>query len=295
MKSSTAMRVGTTAPLAVLALSVAACRQPDAQRSVNGASQPDPSTAASAPAPATASDPVWHYEGDEGPAHWGAISAKFAACLSGREQSPIDIVAPIRRATPNALAVDFAPASLRIVHHEHVADAINNGHTVQVNYSEGDTLTVGGHAYQLVQYHFHAPSEHTVNGKQFPMEMHLVHTDAEGQLAVIGVLIAQGAANAAFEPIWSNLPETKGVEHHLEHVKVDVDALLPKVLTTYRYEGSLTTPPCSEGVKWFVMTTPIALSTAQISAFTALFHGNNRPVQRLNGRPVLTDEVGGSH
>ena len=155
-------------------------------------------------------------------------------------------------------------------------------------------MTVSGRAHQLVQYHFHAPSEHTVNGLQFPMEMHLVHTNAEGQLAVIGVLIIEGPHNAAFDPIWANLPATKDVEHHLEHIKVDVDALLPSASTAYRYEGSLTMPPCSEGVKWFVMTTPIALSQVQIAAFTTLFHGNNRPVQPLNGRPAVSDTVGGS-
>ena len=293
MKLSTIVRIGTIGPSAVLSVGIVACRHSDAQPSASGASVPGPSTATTAPA--TASDPVWHYEGDEGPAHWGTISAKFAACSSGRAQSPIDIVAPARRATPDAMVLRFAPTSLRIVHHDHVADAVNNGHTIQVNYSEGDTLTVGGSAYQLVQYHFHAPSEHSVNGKQFPMEMHLVHTNADGQLAVIGVLMVEGAHNAAFDPIWANLPVTKGVENHLEHVKVDVDALLPTARTTYRYDGSLTTPPCSEGVKWFVMTTPIALSKAQIGAFTALFHGNNRPVQPLNGRPVLTDEVGGTN
>jgi carbonic anhydrase len=162
-----------------------------------------------ATASATDSNPAWHYEGDEGPAHWGTISAKFASCLSGRAQSPIDIVAPARGATPDSLALKFAPTILRIIHHDHVADAVNTGHTIQVNYSDGDTLTVGGRAYQLVQYHFHAPSEHTVRGKQFPMEMHLVHTNAEGRLAVIGVLIAEGTHNAAFDPIWANLPVTK--------------------------------------------------------------------------------------
>jgi carbonic anhydrase len=292
MQPSTVVRIGTIVVSAVLAVGMVACREPDAQPRASGAPVAGPSAATTAPAPS--SDPVWHYEGDEGPAHWGTISAKFAPCLSGRAQSPIDIVTTKRRATPDALVLKLAPASLRIVHHDHVADAINNGHTIQVNYSEGDTLTVGGRAYQLVQYHFHAPSEHTVNGKPFPMEMHLVHMNADGQLAVIGVLIVQGARNAAFDPIWSNLPITKGVEHHLEHVKVDVDALLPKARTTYRYAGSLTTPPCSEGVQWFVMTTPIALSKAQIGAFTALFHGNNRPVQPLLGRSVFTDEVGGT-
>jgi len=293
MKSSTTARNGTVASFAVLSLGIAACRQPDAQRNVSGA--PAPASSAATTAAATDSNPVWHYEGAEGPAHWGTISAKFAPCLSGRAQSPIDIVAPARGATPDAIALKFAPTSLRIIHQDHVADAVNTGHTIQVNYTDGDTLTVGDRPYQLVQYHFHAPSEHTVQGKQFPMEMHLVHTNAEAQLAVIGVLIAEGAHNAAFDPIWANLPVTNGVEHHVEHVKVDVDALLPPSRTTYRYEGSLTTPPCSEGVQWLVMTTPIALSKAQIDAFTALFHGNSRPVQPLNSRPVVTDKVGGTN
>jgi carbonic anhydrase len=292
MKPSTVVRIGTIALSGVLSLGIVACREPDAQPRASGAPVSGASTATKVTAPS--SDAVWHYEGDEGPAHWGTISPQFASCQSGRAQSPIDIVAPPPRDTSDALVLKFAPTSLRIVHHEHVADAINNGHTIQVNYSEGDTLTVGGRAYQLVQYHFHAPSEHTVNGKRFPMEMHLVHTTADGQLAVIGVFISEGARNAAFDPIWANLPVTKGVEHHLEHVTVDVDALLPHARTTYRYEGSLTTPPCSEGVQWFVMTSPIALSAAQIGAFTALFHGNNRPVQSLNERPVLTDKVGGT-
>jgi len=287
MKLSTVVGVGTIAYLAVLSVSIVACRQPDAPR--NESTAPPPS-----PAAVTTADPIWHYEGDEGPERWGTIDTKFASCQSGRAQSPIDIVAPARRDTVEANVVKFAPTSLGIVHHEHVADAMNNGHTIQVNYSDGDTLTVGGRDYQLVQYHFHAPSEHTVNGMQFPMEMHLVHMSGEGQLAVIGVFITEGAHNAAFDPIWTNLPASKGVEHHLEHVKVDVDALLPRARTTYRYDGSLTTPPCSEGVQWFVMTVPIALSEAQIGAFTALFHGNNRPVQPLNARPVLTDTLGGT-
>src|SRR3954468_11956166 len=292
MKPLTLVRIGTTLPVAMLSLGLAACRQSDTHSSASAAPVPALPTAANAAS--TISAPVWHYEGAEGPAHWGTLNATFATCATGSAQSPIDILAPAGNDRSATIVVKFAPASLRIVHQEHVADAINNGHTIQVNYTEGDTLTVGGRAYQLVQYHFHAPSEHTVNGQHFPMEMHLVHTNPEGQLAVIGVLISEGAHNAAFDPIWTNLPVTKGVEHHHEHVKVDVDALLPAERTTYRYDGSLTTPPCSEGVKWFVMTTPIALSEPQIAAFTALFHGNNRPVQLLNGRPVLTDEVGGT-
>ena len=221
----------------------------------------------------------------------GAHSVRqFAACGEGRHQSPIDIT----KATPGATAelrTTFPPAELHIAHHGHIADGINNGHTIQINYPDAETLTLGGVAYQLTQYHFHSPSEHTVDGKRFPMEMHLVHKSAGDRLAVVGVFIAEGAHNRAFDPVWANLPAHKGVETHYPAVTVDVDALLPAVRTSYRYDGSLTTPPCSEGVSWIVMTTPIELSGEQLAAFTRLVKDNNRPVQRLNGRTILTDAV----
>ena len=234
--------------------------------------------------------PHWAYEGEHGPEHWGEASDEFALCGTGRSQSPIDIVATSAGALP-ALSVGYVPASLSIVHQEHVADEINTGHSIQVDYPGADELHLEAEVFPLVQYHFHSPSEHTVDGRQFPMEMHLVHRSAAGKLAVIGVLIEEGAANPAFEPVWAHLPDRQGDKVHLEHVTVDVDQLLPEVHTSYRYEGSLTTPPCSEGVKWFVMTTPIELSPAQIARFRAILHGNNRPVQPLNDRRVATDVV----
>jgi carbonic anhydrase len=234
--------------------------------------------------------PAWHYEGSEGPVNWGKLAPAFAACGEGRSQSPIDIVKPSRGAAPEA-RLALPPAQLRIVHHEHLADGINNGHTIQINYAGADTLALGDAKYSLAQYHFHAPSEHTVDGKHVPMEMHLVHKAGDGKLAVVGVFIREGAHNKAFDPVWSNLPAQKGVETHYPMVTVDVDALLPSVRSSYRYDGSLTTPPCSEGVKWVVMTTPIELSREQIGAFTKLITGNNRPTQPLNGRPVITDAV----
>jgi carbonic anhydrase len=238
-----------------------------------------------------AGDPVWHYEGAEGPEHWGTLSPKFAACGEGRSQSPVDIANAVVGTEPLELKTNLRPGALRIAHHEHVADGINNGHTIQINYEGGDTLTIGNDSYDLVQYHFHNPSEHTVKGRHFPMEMHLVHKAASGKLAVIGVFIEEGAHNAAFDPIWNNLPKQKGVETHYPSVNVDVDKLLPTGRASYRYDGSLTTPPCSEGVRWIVMTTPIQLSADQIKAFTAIIHDNNRPTQPLNGRPVLTEAV----
>ena len=246
-----------------------------------------PTTRPSAP-PAGA--PAWSYEGNNGPANWARLAPAFAACGEGRSQSPIDISKPSRGKTPEA-RLSLPPAQLRIVHHEHVADGINNGHTIQVNYAGADALTLGDARYSLAQYHFHAPSEHTVDGKHFPMEMHLVHKSADNKLAVVGVFINEGAHNKAFEPIWSNLPAQKGVETHYPAVTVDVDALLPSVRTTYRYDGSLTTPPCSEGVTWVQMATPIELSREQIGAFTRVINHNNRPTQPLNGRSITADAV----
>lgn len=232
----------------------------------------------------------WAYKGEKGPRFWGKLDPDFSLCEEGRNQSPIDI-AKTSPATLPELQSDFSPAKLKIVHHEHIADEINNGHTIQVNYSEGDTLTIGDVSYELIQFHFHSPSEHTVKGKHYPMEMHFVHKAASGALAVVGVFIEQGKHNAAFDPIWANLPTKKGVESHYEHVQVNVDDLLPHSTKSYRYDGSLTTPPCSEGVKWIVMKSPIQLSAEQIRKFTSLIKGNNRPVQPLNRRVTVTDAV----
>jgi len=250
---------------------------------------PDPKVKtrpASPPADAT----HWTYKGEKGPRFWGRLDPDFSLCKDGHSQSPIDI-AKTAPASLKELKADFSPAKLQIVHHEHVADEINNGHTIQVNYSEGDTLTIGDADYELIQFHFHSPSEHTVKGKQYPMEMHFVHKAASGALAVVGVFIERGAHNAAFDPIWANLPSKKGLESHFEHVQVNVDDLLPQSTESYRYDGSLTTPPCSEGVKWIVMKSPIQLSAKQIEKFTALVKGNNRPVQPLNNRITLTDAI----
>lgn len=275
----------------LLALLVAACSgsqtEPLRQQAGTTASPAQPKTQAIAP-PKEA--PHWSYEEAEGPAKWSTLSANWKVCGEGRSQSPIDIDKTAKSDLP-ALKAEFRPASLKIIHHEHVADAINNGHSIQVNYTEGDTLKIGDQQFQLLQYHFHSPSEHTVAGKHFPIEMHLVHKSADGKLAVVGVFIEEGRHNAAFDPIWSNLPKTKSTEYHLEHVKVDVNSLLPTRTTTFRYDGSLTTPPCSEGVKWIIMTSPIQLSPEQINAFRAIMKGNNRPVQALNGRSVVTDRV----
>lgn len=272
----------------LLPLTLAACGSPsEPPNDKTTAAAPASTRRPSAPAPA---DPVWHYEGAKGPEHWSELSPTFAACGDGRSQSPIDIANPTSGRAPG-LRMAFPPAELRIVHHEHLSDGINNGHTIQVNYPAADTLTLGDDTYQLVQLHFHAPSEHTLDGRHFPMEMHMVHKAADGRLAVVGVWIDRGLHNPTVEPIWAHLPAEMGVETHYPAVAVDVDALLPAERTSYRYDGSLTTPPCTEGVTWMLMTTPIQFSPEQIAAFTEIITKNNRPIQPPNGRPVVTDAV----
>lgn len=240
----------------------------------------------SPPHEATADHEIhWDYA-QLGPADWATLSSEFAACGVGERQSPIDIGDAVPAPVP-ALSATFRPAELHIVHHEHRADIINTGHSVQVNYPESDTLVIGDERFELLQYHFHTPSEHRVAGREFPAEVHFVHRAADGRLAVIGVLIEEGEANPAYEPVWQNLPSEKGREIHLEHVTVDVDALLPRETASVRYVGSLTTPPCSEGVEWIVMTTPVSMSGAQLAALRAVLSGNNRPIQPRHDRPVL--------
>ena len=280
--------------VAAIAFAASACSGP-AEQTPAPSSAPAAATATAQstakPSVAPAADPAWHYEGAEGPEHWGTLSPKFATCGSGRSQSPIDIANPVSGSAAAPLKPQFPPSILRVAHHEHVADVINNGHTIQINYAGADTLTIANDTYALAQFHFHSPSEHTVNGKHSPMEMHLVHKAAGGKLAVVGVLIDEGAHNKAFEPVWANLPKQQGEKTHYPAVTLEVEDLLPSVRTSYRYDGSLTTPPCSEGVSWIVMSTPISLSAGQIRAFTELIHDNNRPPQPLNGRGVMTDAV----
>ncbi len=290
MKPTVVSRYAAAA--AVEALSMTGCSPAPAEKAAPAPPPPAAPQATTKPAAApAAADPAWHYEGDAGPAKWGTLTPKFAACGEGKAQSPVDIATTAPGTNAAVLKTNLKPGELRIAHHEHVADGINNGHTIQINYDGADTLTIGDETYSLVQYHFHNESEHTVKGRHYPMEMHLVHKSASGKLAVIGVFIEEGAHNPAFDPIWNNLPAQKGVETHYAAVSVDVDKLLPASRASFRYDGSLTTPPCSEGVRWIVMKSPIQLSAAQIKAFTSIVHDNNRPTQPLNGRPVLEEAV----
>jgi carbonic anhydrase len=222
-------------------------------------------------------DVHWSYEGDTGPEHWGSLSPDFATCAKGVEQSPVDIPA-------NAL---LNPADLAFSYQPSAVTIFNNGHTIQVNYDPGSSLTLNGVKYDLVQFHFHTASEHAIGGQHEPMEIHFVHRNAQGGLAVVGVLLKSGGENATYAPIFQNLPPQASQPAPVAGATVDANQLLPAQRTFWRYNGSLTTPPCTEGVKWLVMNTPVEVSDAQIAAFTNIFKNDERPVQPFNARTFL--------
>ena len=193
------------------------------------------------------------YEEADGPAVWADLSPEFSLCREGQAQSPIDLT-NAQPAELDPIGMNYQPATLRIIRHEHLVDVINSGHTIQINYDEGSTITVEGTEFELAQYHFHAPSEHNVDGKSFPMEMHLVHVSEQGDIAVVGVLIEEGSRNPNFDPVVEHIPLETGGEQHLEHVQVEIDELLPADRSTFRYSGSLTPPPAARvfaGLCWF--------------------------------------------
>jgi len=221
----------------------------------------------------------WAYTGANGATHWGELDPSFAACAAGHRQSPINIVKTVKAALP---ALDF--------HYGNAAPTIwNNGHTVQVNLPAGNTLEVGGQRYDLLQFHFHTPSEEHINGKPTPMVAHFVHKNAAGELGVVAVLIRAGRPNAAWEPVFQHLPRV-GEKITVDDLSLDLAALLPESLGYYDFAGSLTTPPCSEGVHWMVLKAPVTLSSRQIAALRRLVGKNARPVQALNERVVRESE-----
>jgi carbonic anhydrase len=264
------MKLGTLALVAVLA--ALGCRS---------ASFPSSTASPSSPR-STASQVAWSYEGATGPAHWGELSPAYRLASTGRSQSPIDIrPAECVRADLPSLQLSYGAVPLEI---------LNNGHTIEVEYDGDGALTVDGHSYTLVQFHFHAPSEHTLKGEHSAMELHLVHADADGELAVIGVLIAQGRASPALAELWAHMPSEPGPAESVPEVRVDPTRLLPGDLASWRYAGSLTVPPCTEGVRWFVLQDPIEASAEQIATFRRVIGKCNRPVQPLNGRVVTATD-----
>jgi carbonic anhydrase len=217
----------------------------------------------------------WDYAGTGGPDSWGQMKPEFAKCSTGTRQSPIDIRDGIK-VNLDAVQFDYKPSGFRV---------IDNGHTVQVNVSQGNSIEVMGRRYELVQFHFHRPSEERIDGRQFDMVAHLVHKDIDGRLAVVAVLLDRGSAQPLVQTIWNNLPLEKG-EEVAARSAINLNDLLPAERNYFTYMGSLTTPPCSEGVLWMVMKQPVQLSAEQIGIFARLYPMNARPVQSVSGRLI---------
>ena len=226
---------------------------------------------------ATAGETHWGYDGNTGPAKWGDLSTDFHTCSIGLEQTPIDLTGAIKAQT-DPVDIAYQTMPLKIV---------NNGHTIQVNATPGSRLLVGGTSYELLQFHFHHPSEHLLAGKNFDLECHFVHKAASGALAVVGVFIRPGAANPSLTPIWQAMPNEEGPEKTVAGVIVDTAGLLPQDRDHFHYMGSLTTPPCSEGLTWTVFRSPVEASAEQVRRFAALFPMNARPIQPINRRFLL--------
>ena len=219
----------------------------------------------------------WGYTGHEGPNDWGHLSEKYKECSQGKNQSPIDVVSSME-AHLEPLNVDYKAES---------TDIVNNGHTIQLNFAAGSTLMIDGMEFELKQFHFHTPSENHVHGKEYPLEAHFVHLDKEGNIAVIALMFEEGEENKALEKVWENMPEKSDDKSELNLADI-AKALLPTDLHYYRFNGSLTTPPCTEGVRWMVLKTPVTVSKAQVEHFKhTMHHANNRPIQPINARMIV--------
>ena len=219
----------------------------------------------------------WGYSGHEGPEHWGELDPKYSVCSEGKNQSPVNLTGMIE-SNLSPITINYQSGGTEI---------LNNGHTIQVNYKSGSTITVNGHEFELKQFHFHSPSENTIEGHSYPMEAHFVHADKEGNLAVIAVMFKTGEKNEELEKAWEHMPESAGEKNALPK-SVDANILLPHNQDYYRFNGSLTTPPCSEGVLWLVMKYFDTASKEQIDKFAhTMHHQNNRPVQPVNARAIL--------
>jgi carbonic anhydrase len=241
-----------------------------------GASSPSASSSSQQPA-------HWSYEGADGPDKWGQLSADYAACSVGKEQSPIDLPSGAANAGPDKdITIEYKPGPVTLE---------NNGHTIQANIpaGNGSKITINGEPYQLVQFHFHLPSEHTLNGKNTAMELHFVHKNAAGKLAVLGVMMDQKPGPSPFDALWKSLPAKQGDKTTTAEA-IDFTKFLPAERGQYQYKGSLTTPPCSEGVAWTMLKTPVPVTPKQVAAYRDIFHDHNtnRPVQPLDGRELIS-------
>jgi carbonic anhydrase len=226
----------------------------------------------------------WSYSGLQfpGPARWAGVKPEYGACKTGQRQSPVNIVtSSTQKSALPRIDFQYAPSTLKL---------LNTGHTTQVIPDKGRQISIGNDAYELLQYHFHVPSEEQIDGKSFPMGAHFVHQSATGKVVVLAVLFELGTYNPALSGLWARSPRIVGTEMSFSGVRVDISKLLPAERAYYTFEGSLNMPPCTEGVSWFVLKQPVAASAGQIREFSAQFGSNARPVQPLNGRVVRVSQ-----
>ena len=221
----------------------------------------------------------WSYSGKTGPAKWAELEKDFAECKLGQTQSPIDIPdATARKGDFPTLLFNYKPSAVRVV---------DNGHTIQANYDPGSSFAVGDSRYELLQFHFHKPSEEKINGRAHDMVAHMVHKGADGKLAVLAVLLDAGnKPNPVVKAVMDNVPKEKGKEV-ASNAKINAADLLPNDKGYYSFAGSLTTPPCSESVTWYVFKTPTTVSPDTLARFGKMYPMNARPVQPLNGRDII--------
>lgn len=225
-----------------------------------------------------AGEAPWRYEGEAGPQAWGQLKPAFNVCAIGKRQSPIHIEESATLQGPaEPLVFSYQPSSGTVV---------NSGHTIQVDLVGDNSVTVRDSTFKLLQFHFHHPAEERVNDKGFSMVAHLVHKNQEGQLAIVAILLDPGAANALIDKVWTHMPLDAGDRVRLPAGLINMNELLPKDQRYYQFMGSLTTPPCSEGVLWMVLKQPTTVSLGQVKLFSQLFPNNARPVQAVNGRAV---------
>lgn len=222
----------------------------------------------------------WGYDSEVGPSHWGDLKPEFAICKTGHHQSPIDIRNPQKAALP-PIEFNYEPSTL---------DIIDNGHTIMITYRPGSFILVGDKKYTLKQFHFHMPSEEKIDGKRFDMTVHLVHEDSEGKLAVLAVLLQQGDDSPLVRELWKDLPKEKEKEEIQNKVQIDVSEILPADRSYYTFSGSLTTPPCTEDVTWFVLKHPTTVSAEELKRFSQLYRDDARPTQPLYDRIVLESQ-----
>ena len=220
----------------------------------------------------------WTYAGATGPAKWGTLNKDFAQCAQGQSQSPVDILDEgTWKGDFGSLLFNYKPSPLKIV---------DTGYTIQVNYAPGSFVAADGDRYELVAVQFHRPGEQKIDGKAYNMEAHLVHRGLDGSLAIIAVLLDAGRENQLIKTLWENIPKAKGTESAVEGVTINALDLLPEDKGYYSFPGSLTAPPCTENVTWFVLKTPVEVSAGAVARFAKIYPMNARPVQPLNGRQI---------